>query len=165
MKRLIATFLTFMLMLSIMACGQAEDISKYSVELDTSFLASFNKTASEWLSTSQTRSLLSIGLALAVLGDDTVEEDNILHIFDNDTYIMRDGLSLTLSGYTEDYIYLLTYTPYTGKANFTRAENPAGTNIIYAIEAAAKESADEYYKNNTLEIWELLIELANQLEK
>ncbi len=151
MKRIICLTVAAILLLACVPSVMAEE--REEVTFTSELAGSITRTASEWTGSSSDRAMLTVLLALEAAIDRQFGSTDILYILSNDSYVLKSGTTIFLGGFTDDYIYVISYTPATKKAAISRLPNLAAPNTSSVVKNALETSSSAtVYKNEPAEI-------------
>ena len=154
MKKLISLLLAALLLFSLTAAG-AEDSE--SISFQPELTSTMDNSVSEWTESESNRALFSVLLVLDAAFDSNAGGNDILYILSHDTYVLRYSNWLSIAGYTDDYLYYMTYAPQLKTAQYGRIRNESGSLAGTVIEATVKQQdCEAYYKNDSAVVLEWL---------
>ena len=109
-----------------------------------------DKTAKDWVSTSNNRALLTWLLMIDVASDNKIDGDTLGEFLSNASYVGREGAFLVVGGRFGDNCLLIFYTPSFDVATYVIMDNFASGSVIdMAVREALEEHcSDGVYKND-----------------
>ena len=156
MKKNVCMFLTIALLLAFVpAFSESTDDSSF-VSFNSNLLNAMDNTASNWYSSSQMRAMFSV-LALIDLSQ-TVSDLDVGTMLVNGTYVGKTEYGVAMSGYLENRVYMIVYTPVLKSANYfvttiSDTQSLSSTTADFYLKTFMSVSCnDDYIKNNLEDI-------------
>ena len=161
MKKALCLLLTIILSLCAVPPVLAEgDSSWEEFDFEPDIANGMDNTSSEWMATTSNRALLTTLLVLEASFDKVLKDNDILGMLANSSYITSTSIiGIYITGYTDDYIYLLSYSPILETAHCARTRNEFNSFLIEtSLKSALEEAYSDgiVYKNDKQDILEWL---------